>query len=295
MKLFRYPGAKSNKDALRQITSHFPSSFQEYRESFVGGGSVFATIDASIPRWINDLNRPLIAVYEALKARPQEFAALCHSISPFEPHEDSFRKVNGISYPIRLFNRFHQLLQDDDADAALRYLFLNRCAWNGRVILDKQWRHRTSFSNPKGWSAVLNDRLAAAANIVADAKITCSDFEWLFDEPGEDVFIYSDPPYVVETNLTKGAKLYECGFSMEDHTRLRDCALLSKHKLMISYDDHPLIRDLYREFYIHEAAWTYNGQRDKRKGRELIITNYACCSTRSVIVSVPEIPRTLAA
>ncbi|NMG60172.1 DNA adenine methylase, partial [Geitlerinema sp. P-1104] len=35
----RYPGGKSK--AIRQIFAKFPSSFNAYREPFVGGGSVF--------------------------------------------------------------------------------------------------------------------------------------------------------------------------------------------------------------------------------------------------------------
>jgi DNA adenine methylase len=204
-------------------------------------------------------------------------------------------KPSGARYPFRLVEQFRQLLQNEDADPALRYLFLNRCGWNGRVILNSDWRHRTYFSNPKGWSLTLLGRLADAAQTVADAKITCSDFEWLFDEPGEDVFIFADPPYMADTNFTKSSKLYECGFTLQDHTRLRDCASRCKHKWMISYDDDPVIHDLYKDFFIHPATWTYMGQKDRPKGRELIITNYPCSTTGLIPASAAPAIRPLAA
>ena len=54
----RYPGGKSK--AIDQIAEYIPDSFSEYREPFVGGGSVFIYLKQKFPHfkfWINDLNR----------------------------------------------------------------------------------------------------------------------------------------------------------------------------------------------------------------------------------------------
>lgn len=287
MKVFRYPGGKAKASALSQIKAVFPSRFQEYREPFVGGGGVFWTLPRSMRRWINDRNRPLIAVYEALKNRPAEFAAMCAAIEPAEPGEPMVVKPSGIQYPKRLVEKFYELLNDDNADPALRYFFLNRCGWNGRVRLDSAWRHRTYFSNPKGWSPKLSRTLKDAAVIVAAARITSTDYEALFDEPGDEVLIFADPPYVKDTTLSNSGKLYEFGFGMEDHRRLRDCVLRCKHKVVLTYDDHPLIRHLYRDFYLQEASWTYSGRSDRAEGHELIITNYATNSLVGIESAAP--------
>ena len=55
----RYPGGKSK--ALKNIIPQIPSDIQEYREPFVGGGSVFLAVkqkfgDQVKRYWINDLN-----------------------------------------------------------------------------------------------------------------------------------------------------------------------------------------------------------------------------------------------
>ena len=284
MSIFRYPGGKSKSQALQQIKACFPAEYAEYREPFVGGGGVFWSINPSIPRWINDRNRSLIAVYEALKTRPQQFIESCKSIAPASAQEEMLHSKTGIPYPKRLVKLFQSYLYDDSSDPALRYYFLNRCAWNGRVILDPSRRNRASFSNPRGWSAVLPLKLAKAAEMVATAKITCSSYESLFEHPGKDVLIFADPPYVVDTNFPASGKLYEFSFSMDDHRRLRDCVLRSDHKVVLTYDDHPMIRELYRDFYIHEAGWTYSGRMDRVKGRELIITNYPVQKTARVVV-----------
>ena len=56
----RYPGGKQK--AISKIANYLPSSFQEYREPFIGGGSVFFHVlqtGSSLNYWINDLNEEL--------------------------------------------------------------------------------------------------------------------------------------------------------------------------------------------------------------------------------------------
>jgi site-specific DNA-adenine methylase len=57
----RYPGGKSK--ATQTLAPWYPENFKEYREPFIGGGSVaFYTTQAypDVPIWINDLYVPLI-------------------------------------------------------------------------------------------------------------------------------------------------------------------------------------------------------------------------------------------
>ncbi len=206
------------------------------------------------------MNQPLIAVYQALKLRPLQFIASCKRISSDNP--DVMRE------------HFKRLLADDSADEALRFFLLNRCAFNGRVRLDSASRHRTYFSNPTGMNIVHGDRLSAAAKCLQDVKITSSDFEPLFDHPGEDVLVYADPPYVRDTELSPSSKLYEKGFSMEDHLRLKQCVDRCRHKVVLSYDDHPLIRRLYGGYNVTSVSWTYTGNPNRITGRELLISNF---------------------
>lgn len=273
MSPFRYPGGKSR--VARLMKSFFPGTFSEYREPFVGGGGVYWTMPVTMSRWVNDLNRPLIAVYEALKRRPRDFYESCVAIAPPSAEELARSACGGQRRAPRLFELFEQFKADDEMDQALRYLFLNRCSWNGRVILDPARYSRTAFTKPQGWSDMFLRDLARAADLVAGTTVTCSDFETLFDEPGSDVLIFADPPYVKDTELSLNAKLYERGFSMADHRRLRDCAARCKHKIVLTYDDHPMIRALYREgFYVHPQSWRYLGRADRKMGHELVITNY---------------------
>lgn len=287
----RYPGGKSKNSIRQKIYSKFPKYYEEYREAFVGGGGVFFGLDrSSVKRlWINDANAALIEVYNALRDRPEEFIESCRKIDPpleEEPTVNSRENSRGgKQYNKRLKEVFDFFKYNNDCDQALRYFFLNRTVWGGRVNYDPDKESRLYFSNPQGWNIVKTDKLHIASEYLKNVRITALDFEHVLLEDGENVVIYADPPYIKDTVLSEQSKLYQFGFSMQDHIRFRDCVLKSKHKIIISYDDIDIIRLLYscKPFNIYEEEWVYCGtsspknsesQRKKKTGKELIITNF---------------------
>jgi DNA adenine methylase len=108
------------------------------------------------------------------------------------------------------------------------------------------------------------------------ARITCGDYSPLLSEPGRNVFVYLDPPYMSDTERAQASQLYQFTFTMADHLTLRDKVATSPHKVCISYDNHPAIRELYSDFHIIEESWTYSGTSGAQRavGQELVITNY---------------------
>jgi DNA adenine methylase len=101
--------------------------------------------------------------------------------------------------------------------------------------------------------------------------------------------IYIDPPYLAETRTgydgSGGKSRYEhefdhaAGLFGDDHTRLRDLlAAFIKARIVVSYYDHPRLRELY-------AGWTFvdharhkhlssaNGRRGKSLAAEVLILN----------------------
>jgi DNA adenine methylase len=107
---------------------------------------------------------------------------------------------------------------------------------------------------------------------------------------GDDVLIYIDPPYYLNTKLDKNSRLYRHNFEMEDHKKLCEDIKKCKHKIVLSYDDNPFIRKLYKGFnfgrglgtsHARSQGWTYCGtssaesqSKTKRIGKELIISNF---------------------
>ena len=82
--------------------------------------------------------------------------------------------------------------------------------------------------------------------------------------------IYVDPPYDDIKNLYKG------DFTKLQHKELCEKLSESKADILISYNDTPYIRELYKDWNITTMYFAYTSGRGskKKKTDELIITNY---------------------
>ena len=114
----------------------------------------------------------------------------------------------------------------------------------------------------KNW----DEELKYSRSYLRGSTIENLDFETLFNkyEPKKDDFWYLDPPYIVATE--KGS-YYMNNFTIEDHTRLRNCVnIIDKNGglFMISYDHRPEIKKLYNTVIfpvIMNLKWQYNRPR----------------------------------
>jgi DNA adenine methylase len=284
--LFRYPGGKSKSNVAKTILSFFPNEYDEMRDCMVGGGGIFWKIPPNKKRWINDLDTALISVYTAFRDRPQQFIELCRSI-PAQSKIEEYVPCGPVGKKLickRLRDKFNELAWNEDCNQALRYFFLNRTIWMGRVKYD--WpegckRSRVYCSCSEGWNIVNTDKLEKAAALLKDVKITNTSYEVLLNEPGASVVCYLDPPYFKDTQLSRTNKLYTHNFSVDDHAALAANVRRCVHKVVLSYDDNQFIRDLYSWANVHSKEWTYcitatTECKDKAKptGKELIITNF---------------------
>ena len=88
-------------------------------------------------------------------------------------------------------------------------------------------------------------------------------------------FFYCDPPYVSTESYYKNIKT----FDLDDHKRLYLALKQIEGKFLLSYNDTPFIRDLYKDFNIVESGeieYTLgkNAHGKSKKVRELLIMNY---------------------
>lgn len=88
----------------------------------------------------------------------------------------------------------------------------------------------------------------------------------------ENTFLYLDPPYFGSENVYPGIT-----FGVEQHVLLSELLKETKAMWMLSYGDHELIRELYKDFIITEVTVKYSGLANHTNpydAPELIITNY---------------------
>ncbi|MFM7571685.1 MAG: DNA adenine methylase [Snowella sp.] len=260
----RYPGGKQK--AIAKIANYLPPSFQEYREPFIGGGSVFFHVlqtGPSLNYWINDLNEELYHFWLQSKINLTELVDLVWDIKK--------TKTDGRA----LFKHLAKAdtTQTTSLERAVRFFVLNRISFSGTI--ESGGYSEASFIGRFTNSSI--DRLAALDQYLVNTQITNLDYGQLIEKPGKDVFIFLDPPYL----SNRESKLYGKKGNLHtffDHKRFAQLMKDCPHKWLITYDDCEEVRDNFSFAFIYEWKLQYgmnNYKQEKaKKGDELFITNY---------------------
>ncbi len=261
----RYPGGKSK--ALNQILPLIPLDISEYREPFIGGGSVFLAIkqllsDCIKRYWINDLNYDLFCFWVAVRDKTE---LLADAVADVRQKYSDGRT---------LFNDYtRENLKLSDFDRAVRFFVLNRITFSGTV--DSGGYSQQAFD--RRFTASSIERLRKLSPCLAQSFITAQDYEPLLFQAGDGVFIFLDPPYFKATK----SKLYGVRGTLHttfDHERFAAMMQKCPHRWLITYDDSPEIRKLFQFADITEWTLQYGMNNYKQEvallGQELFIKNY---------------------
>ncbi|MFW6296635.1 MAG: DNA adenine methylase [Halothece sp.] len=252
---------------MKFILPHIPLEITEFREPFVGGGSVFSAFKQTagilpIAFWINDLNYDLYCFWKMARDRGDE---LVKTILEFRENYSNGREL--YSYFTNQENEY------SDFDRAVRFFILNRITFSG--VVDSGGYSQKAFENRFTLSSV--ERLKELYPLLFDIKITHGDYESLLMTEGKNVFIFLDPPYWKATK----SKLYGVKGDLHtsfDHERFANCLKKCQHRWLVTYDDSPKIRELFDFATIIEWELQYGMNNYKQgsaaKGKELLIKNY---------------------
>jgi DNA adenine methylase len=261
----RYPGGKSK--AINQIVEYLPETFTEFREPFIGGGSVFIYLKQNFPHlkfWINDFNQELSLFWKIAQSDISQLVQEVHQI------KDKY--IDG-----KLL--FTELTSVDvnslsDLERAVRFFVLNRITFSGTV--ESGGFSQEAFHKRFTYSSI--ERLTKLETILTkDIQITNLDYSELINAEGENVFLFLDPPYFSATK----SKLYGKDGDLHtsfDHQRFAKSLQHCPHQWLITYDDSLQIREnfKYANIYEWELQYGMNNYKQGRaaKGKELFITNY---------------------
>ncbi|MFN7115660.1 MAG: DNA adenine methylase [Saprospiraceae bacterium] len=258
----RYPGGKNR--AVNRITALIPE-FNEFREPFVGGGSVFIYLKQKFPNqqfWVNDIYPEL---YYFWKYCQLNLDAVVKQVNEWR-----LLFTNGKELHQFLLNNIHSF---DELEKAAAFFVFNRITFSGTT--EAGGYSEQAFKGRFTDSSI--ERLKGFAHLLKDVKITNLDYQAIIEAPGENVFLFLDPPYYSATKSAlygKNGKLHK----IFDHERLANVLKSCPHQWLLTYDDSPYIRELYG--FANVLSWdlTY-GMRNVAKdsnqiGKELFISNY---------------------
>ena len=268
----RYPGGKSR--AIKKIAQFFPDldAYTEYREPFLGGGSVAIYITLQHPTldvWVNDLYEPLYTFWKQLQLSGEKLRDELLQLTQRHPDPSSARNH---------FNEAKEYLQKNEWSTepfhkAVSFYIANKCSFSGLT-------ENASFSkmaSDQNFTITGIDNLPYYSSLIKKWHITNLPFEkCMTDDPY--AFIYLDPPYAIKDNLYGHKGDMHKGF---DHDRFyRKCAACDCDQ-MVSYNSDRLIKERFKDWQAQEYDHTYTMRsvgeynKDQENRKELLLLNYA--------------------
>lgn len=260
----RYPGGKTR--LVKRILEITPNKINEFREPFVGGGSVFVgliqqkQVQSCL---INDIYTPLYNFWKLALQEENSFM-----INEIKRIKENYPRGKDI------FEKMRKKISQDSFWQSVSFFILNRITFSGTIeaggYSEQSFKGRFTDSSIK--------RLNQIKNLKKHCKIdvTNEDYEKIIKKPGKDVFIFLDPPYY----SAKKSKLY--GKKGENHVnfdfeRLSKTLKNTKHKWLMTIDNSDYIKNLFsfanmKEFDLQYGMGNSKGQ--SKKGKELFISNY---------------------
>ena len=265
----RYPGGKSR--AVQKISQYFPDlkNYDEFREPFLGGGSVAIYITKQCPYldiWVNDLYEPLVNFWQQLQMFGNDFS---NALKQLKITCDSTDKAK------QLFLVSKEKINDQNVsnfDRAVAFYIVNKCSFSG-LTESSSFSQQASQNN---FSMRGIEKLPEYSKIIEKWRITNYSYDYLMDGT-KGAFMYLDPPYDIKDNLYGNKGSMHKGF---DHDKfVVDCDSNSMD-MMVSYNSTQLIKDRFKNWKAIEFAHTYTMRsvgdymKDQHERRELVLINY---------------------
>lgn len=246
---------------------NFDSNKNNYFEPFVGGGAIFFEI-TPINSIISDLNSQLIITYNSVK---NDVEKLIEKLKTYKNEKEFFLEARNWDT-----NKLSEI------EIALRFIYLNKTAFNGMYRVNKTGTFNVPFGKYSNPLICDEDNLRSASKILQNVKILNRGYKEVIKDAKEQDFIYFDPPYHPLNPTSSFTNYTSSGFNENDQRELRDTFFELSGKgcfVLLSNSDTEFIRELYNKEGIKiqtvQAGRAINSDSTKRgKISELIISNY---------------------
>ena len=269
----RYPGGKSR--ACTKMDLYFPDlrEYTEFREPFLGGGSVAIHVSKKYPHLkisVNDLYEPLMNFWTQLQQFGGDLTEKIRNYKSTHPDPESAKELF-----LECKNRINDKSLDCIERAAAFYI-VNKCSFSG-LTESSSFSKQASISN---FSMRGIEKLPGYSEIISHWHINQYSYEYCFRENiHDDLFMYLDPPYDIKDNLYGKKGSMHKGF---DHDKFAEDCSQSKVDQLISYNSDQLVKDRFTGLQWNAAEFdlTYTMRsvgeymREQQKRKELLLFNY---------------------
>lgn len=246
--VLRYPGGKTR--AIKHLLPLIPKG--DICSPFIGGGSLELAVIEDRKVYAYDAFYPLYNFWNCLLNDREQLVNEIRKLHPLD-------KQN--------FTELRKSLRDCDenkgksVEMAAAYFAINRCSFSGATLSG-------GFSLEASEKRFNENSIKRVENFVAtNLTVGYNSFERSIEQHKEH-FLFLDPPYY----LGESSKLYGNSGDMHynfNHSLLHEI-LTNRTNWLLCYNDCDFIRELYKDYEIIDAKWSY-GMNKTKKSSEIII------------------------
>ena len=264
-KIFRYPGSKTK--VVPEIIGYLPKNYADmcWVDAFGGSGIVSYYKKESKLEVFNDLDEGISAIFYCLLFKFEELIWRLR----WEQHSEVI--LRWINKPTHL-NEHSSVV-----DKAISKLYQLRYTFGGKVPNNApSFTKNVDYFETKSFDTYFRildldiwlkwqKRFKSFQIMGRTAVRVIKSFDT------KDMIVYCDPPYIV----SEKGKHYQINFTEEDHIELAETLKGIEGKFLLSYDDKPLIHELYADYNIIDFMIPYSlASKERTLKKELLIANY---------------------
>jgi DNA adenine methylase len=178
--------------------------YNNYHEPFMGGASVFFSIEPPQRSFLSDVNNELVEAFCAVRDNPQRVIGY---LKEYKVDSESYYAIRESS-PRGKYQR------------AARFLYLNTYSFNGIYRVNQQGKYNVPYGHRENVS-INYDRLLEASERLKNVEVKCQDFEASKTLIQQGDLVFLDPPYTVSKEANSMFIKYNSKlFSLDDQYRL---------------------------------------------------------------------------
>jgi len=286
---------------IDKISNNFPVEINNYREIFLGGGSVLLALLSCVKYGIikingniyaYDLNEPLIYIYKNIQTHHSDLYDMLQTIiKEFgecgngeinrKPTNITDAKIAKENYYYWIRSEYNKLCLEDKKSilGSAMFIFLNKTCFRGIFRVGPNG-FNVPYGNYKNPEIINKEHLEEIHNLIQNVIFECCDFTTSLRNTEPNDFVYLDPPYAPEKD-TSFVGYTEKGFGIECHNNLFTLIhnlTEANTKVMLSNADVPLVRDNFtnEKYNISSILCkrSINSKNPGTKANEVIIRNY---------------------
>ena len=239
MSFLRWAGSK--RQLLPILTEIIGDEFERYVEPFAGSACVFFELlpDRAL---LGDINAELMHTYVEVKYRVEDVIKQLAQWRKSRKRYFELRSIDPKTLP--------------PATRAARFIYLNRCCFNGLYRTNRQGRFNVPYGGKRSGRIPSAETLRAASKALTKARLATGDFTNSLKLVKRGDFVYMDPPF----SITSHRMFNEYDASLFDALQLgqlraeMDKLARRKIKFLVSYADSAEARVLCKGFKSRTVA-----------------------------------------